>query len=82
MFDDRLRRLAYRASRRSKLEAEELLGPFAESLLPGMNEDELAAFERLVELDDITLLEVFTGTRPTPEGLEEIFGKLRDFWKK
>lgn len=46
-----------------------------------MNEDELAAFERLVELDDITLLEVFTGTRPTPEGLEEILGRLRGFWK-
>ncbi len=80
--DNRLRRLIYRASRRSKLEAEELLGPFAERSLPEMDDDDLAAFERLLELDDISLLEIFAGTRPTPEGLEEIFGKLKGFWKK
>lgn len=46
-----------------------------------MDEQEMAAFEKLVDLDDITLLETFAGTRPTPEGLGEMFGKLREFWK-
>ncbi|MGC8893486.1 MAG: succinate dehydrogenase assembly factor 2 [candidate division WOR-3 bacterium] len=81
MFEGRLRQLLYRASRRSKLEAEELLGPFAESNLAKMDEAEMVAFERLVDLDDITLLEIFAGTRPAPEDLEEMFGKLREFWR-
>jgi succinate dehydrogenase flavin-adding protein (antitoxin of CptAB toxin-antitoxin module) len=75
------RRLLYRASGRSKLEAEELLGPFATQTLPEMDENDLATFERLLDLDDITLLEIFSGTKPAPEGLEEMFGKLRGFWK-
>jgi len=75
------RRLLYRALGRSKLEAEELLGPFARRFLREMDEDELADFERLLELDDITFLEVFAGTKPAPEGLEEILGKLRKFWR-
>jgi len=80
-LDTMRRRLLYRASGRSKLEAEEILGPFALQALPDMDEDELAAFERLLDLDDITLLEIFAGTRPTPEGLEGMFGRLRGFWK-
>ncbi len=81
MSGNRLRQLLYRASRRSKLEAEELIGPFAERNLPNMDERELAAFEKLVDLDDITLLEVFAGTKPAPEGLEDMLRKLREFWK-
>jgi|YNPNPStandDraft_1061719.scaffolds.fasta_scaffold35249_3 antitoxin CptB len=81
-LDSRRRRLLYRATRRSKLEAEELLGPFARRTLPEMDENELADFERLLELDDITLLEAFSGTRPAPEGLEEILKRLRGFWKE
>ncbi|MEO0250253.1 MAG: succinate dehydrogenase assembly factor 2 [candidate division WOR-3 bacterium] len=81
MSESLLRRLLYRASRRSKLEAEELLGPFAQRNLPNMDERELAAFEKLTDLDDITLLEIFAGTRPAPEGLEEMFARLREFWK-
>ncbi|MEO0140119.1 MAG: succinate dehydrogenase assembly factor 2 [candidate division WOR-3 bacterium] len=81
MLSERQRRILYRASRRSKLEAEELLRPFAERVSPEMSEEELVGFELLLELDDISILEIFAGKKPAPEGLEGAFGKLREFWR-
>ncbi len=50
----RRRRAAYRASHRGTKEMDIMLGRYAEARLPGMQDDELDAFERLLALPDPT----------------------------
>jgi antitoxin CptB len=51
----RRRRAAYRASHRGTKEMDIILSRYAEARLPGMQDDELDAFERLLALPDPTL---------------------------
>ena len=56
----RRRRAAYRASHRGTKEMDLILGRYAEARLPGMQNDELDAFERLLALPDPTLTQWFS----------------------
>ncbi len=57
----RRRRAAYRASHRGTKEMDIILGRYAEARLPAMQDDELDAFERVLELPDPTLTLWFSG---------------------
>jgi antitoxin CptB len=52
MDETRLKRLRFRAWRRGFLEADLVLGPFADSLARDLTETEVAAFERLLDRTD------------------------------
>lgn len=64
----RLSRLRYRSWRRGTREMDLLLGPFADRHLAGMDEAELAAYERLLDVSEPTLMAWLTGqAEPPPE---------------
>jgi antitoxin CptB len=64
----RLSRLRYRSWRRGTREMDLLLGPFADRHLAGMDETELAAYERLLDESDPNLMSWLTGqAEPPPE---------------
>jgi antitoxin CptB len=52
MDEARLKRLRFRAWRRGFLEADLVLGPFADSHVLSLTETEVAAFERLLDRPD------------------------------
>lgn len=65
----RRRRAAYRASHRGTKEMDIILGRYAEARLPGMQDDELGTFERLLALPDPMLTEWFSrGATPADAG--------------
>jgi antitoxin CptB len=49
---ERLRRLTFRAWRRGFREADLVLGPFVEQVGPHLSDEELTAFEALLDVDD------------------------------
>ena len=65
MTDDRdavrRRRLRFRAWHRGMKEMDLILGTFADSHLAHMSEEELTAFEQLIEMPDGDLLSLITG---------------------
>ncbi len=76
-------RLVFLASRRSKLEAEELLMPFVRHMAAkALEQEQIQQLLNLLDLDDITLLEAFAGHRPKPENAQWAFEQLIGFWKK
>jgi antitoxin CptB len=55
-----------------------IMGRFADAHLPTMNEDELAEFERLLDLPDPQALSwIIHGEAPPPEFLTPLFARLR-----
>lgn len=62
----RRKRLLWRSSHRGIREMDLLLGGFARSRLPTMTENELNAFEALIELPDQELLAWITGEATVP----------------
>ena len=75
----RIKRLRMLARHRGMLEVALLLEPF---LRPGeleaMSHEELTAFERLLEIDDLDLWDMVTGRRPpAPEVDPELLARLR-----
>ena len=63
-LDARRRRLRYRAWHRGLRELELLLGPFADLQSAGLGDEEVAAFEALLETDDQTVLGWLMGDAP------------------
>lgn len=64
----RVQRLKYRAWRRGMRECDLVLGAFADARLPTMSDDELDAFEALMEAPDDQLLTWILGSaEPDPE---------------
>ncbi|WP_173931853.1 succinate dehydrogenase assembly factor 2 [Chelativorans sp. Marseille-P2723] len=57
----RRRRSLIRAWRRGMREMDLVLGGFADTYLDSLTEEELAAFEALLEVPDVTLLSWITG---------------------
>ncbi|MDR6955568.1 antitoxin CptB [Ancylobacter sp. 3268] len=55
-LDPRRRRLLFRAWHRGTREMDLLMGRFADALLPEMSEEEVDAFEILIEIEDPDLL--------------------------
>ena len=65
----RRKRLLWRSSHRGIREMDLLMGGFAQSRLPTMTENELNAFEALIELPDLELLAWITGEATVPSTL-------------
>jgi antitoxin CptB len=66
----RRKRILWRSSHRGIREMDLLMGGFARSRLPTMTENELNAFEHLIELPDQDLLSWVTGEAPVPPTLD------------
>ena len=76
----RLKRLKLRASRRGFLEADLILGPFAELYGPSLTPEELDWFERLLDQPDQDVYGwILERTEPPPEFGGEMMRKLRNF---
>ena len=77
-LDERRRRILFRAWRRGVREMDLIMGRFADAYLPTMNEDELAEFERLLDVPDTQALAWIVGGEqaPPPEFLTPLFARL------
>lgn len=62
----RRRRLTFRAWHRGMREVDLLLGRFADASVPEMDEENLAAFEALLDLPDPEILSWLTGETKVP----------------
>jgi antitoxin CptB len=62
----RRRRLTFRAWHRGMREVDLLLGRFADASVPDMDEENLAAFEALLDLPDPEILSWLTGETKVP----------------
>jgi len=76
----RLNRLSFRAWRRGFREADLILGPFADLHGPALSDDELEAFERLLEIPDQDLYGWLMGREPAPAEVRgPVFERVRAF---
>lgn len=66
-LDPHRRKILYRAWHRGMRETDLILGPFADAHLAGMNDQELAAFEAMLEVPDREVLGWITGSVPFDE---------------
>jgi antitoxin CptB len=79
-LDQRRRRAAYRALHRGTKEMDWLLGRYAEARLAGMEEAELAEFERLIALPDPELQGwIMTGGLAPTSELHGLVERIRAF---
>src|ERR1700733_9895184 len=76
-LDERRRRVLFRAWRRGVREMDLIMGRFADAYLPTMNEDELAEFERLLDVPDPQALAwIIGGEHPPQEFDPPLFARL------
>ena len=73
----RRKRLKIRSWRRGTREMDLILGPFADQVLPGLSEAELAQYEALLRESDHDLYQWISGQRPVPEGFAGLIGRIR-----
>lgn len=66
----RLKRLYYRSWHRGCKETDLLFGRFADAVLDGLSEQELAQYEALLDEFDADIWNWYTGKRPLPEELD------------
>jgi len=79
-LENRRKRLIYRSEHTGTQETDLLLGQFARANVPGFSDDELDAFERLLETSDPDLWLWLTGRADPPPALEtSVFARLRAF---
>ena len=77
-LDERRRRILFRAWRRGVREMDLIMGRFADAHLPTMTEDELAEFERLLDVPDPQALGwIISGEDLPPEFDTPLFSLLR-----
>ena len=80
MDDARLKKLKYRAWRRGFVEADLILGPFADGHLAQFNAAQLDQFEVLLEQQDHDLYNWIIGRDPIPEAFDnEVMDLIRTF---
>ena len=80
MDDPRLKKLKYRAWHRGFVEADLILGPFADRNLTSLSGAELDAFETLLDQPDPDLFAWIVGTADAPvEFRGPVLEKLRAF---
>src|SRR5215831_10401608 len=76
-LDERRRRILFRAWRRGVREMDLIMGRFADAHLPRMNENELAEFERLLDVPDTQALAwIMGGEDPPREFQTPLFTRL------
>lgn len=66
-LEPRRRKILYRAWHRGMRETDLILGPFADAHLAVMSDQELAAFEAMLEVPDREILGWITGSVPFDE---------------
>ena len=76
-LDERRRRVLFRAWRRGSREMDLVMGRYADANLSAMSENELDAFERLLDATDPQLLAWITGEEPAPARDAPLVAKLR-----
>ena len=82
-LDVRRRRLLYRAWHRGMRETDLVMGRFADHAIEGLGEDELAEFERLIDVPDPDLLGWITGEIEVPATFDTaLFQRLRQFHRQ
>ena len=78
--DIRRKRLIHRSHYRGFREADLLIGGFASEAVPTMTEDELDAFEALINLNDHDIFGWITGRESPPADIQgPVFDRLRKF---
>ncbi|MBY0612221.1 MAG: succinate dehydrogenase assembly factor 2 [Beijerinckiaceae bacterium] len=79
-FDERRRKILFRAWHRGMREMDLIMGRFAEERLAAMSDDELDTFELLIEVPDRDLLAWITGREETPSNYDTlVFQALKAF---
>ena len=79
-LDLRRRKLLFRAWHRGMREMDLIMGGFADARLAQLDEGELAAFERLIELPDQELLAWIMGEAAVPAEFDsQLLRGIRDF---
>ena len=77
--ETRRRRLRFRSHHRGTLEADLLLGTFADAHLPGFTADQLDRYEALLEANDPDIMAWVFGRQPLPpEHDNDVMRLLRD----
>ncbi|MBV8442617.1 MAG: succinate dehydrogenase assembly factor 2 [Hyphomicrobiales bacterium] len=77
-FDERRRKILFRAWRRGLREMDLVMGRFADAHLPTMSQAELDEFERLLDVPDPLALAWITGEAATPPEFETpVIARLR-----
>ena len=75
----RLKRMAMRSWRRGMKEMDLILGPYADAHLPGMSEERLVVFDKLLEENDQDLLPWVLGQFAAPSYLTELIEEIGMF---
>ena len=76
----RLRKLTFRAQRRGFLEADLILGPFAQAHIAELDPETLDEFDRLLDVADQDLYGWIVGLKPCPANWETpLMERLRAF---
>jgi antitoxin CptB len=76
-LDERRRRILFRAWRRGLREMDLIMGRFADAHLPTMSQEELAEFERLLDVPDTQALAwIIGGEQPPREFDTPLFARL------
>ncbi|MGE3928605.1 MAG: succinate dehydrogenase assembly factor 2 [Hyphomonadaceae bacterium] len=79
-MDERRKRLKFRAWRRGFREIDLILGGFADRYLAELGEEDLAAFERLLQTPDPDVYDWITGAAEAPPAFETpVLERLRAF---
>lgn len=79
-LDPRRRKLLFRCWHRGMREVDLIMGRFADAAVDDLNDDELAEFERLIEVPDHEVLAWVTGEAEVPAAYDTpLFRRLRDF---
>jgi antitoxin CptB len=78
--DVRRKRLLFRSWHRGTKETDQVLGSFADKYLAGFSPEQLDAYDRLLDLEDVDLWDWLTGRDdPPPEARSEVLSLLLDF---
>jgi antitoxin CptB len=79
-LDPRRRKLLFRCWHRGMREVDLIMGRFADAAVDDLSEDELAEFERLIDVPDHEVLAWVTGEAAVPAAYDTpLFRRLRDF---
>lgn len=79
-LDVRRRRVLFRAWHRGMKEMDLIYGRFADRELAGLPDEELDAFEALMEAPDDEVYAWIVGRKPTPSDFDTpLFGRIRNF---
>lgn len=79
-LDPRRKRILFRAWHRGIREMDLIMGKFCDANIAGLSDDDLDAFELLIEVPDRDLFAWLTGAMDTPENYNTpVWQKLRSF---